>query len=695
VLPERAPHASPALSFGLGRTPVGRGGYAAHMTGAGSIVSVSPRDFDAVLFDLDGVLTRTASVHAAAWKRLFDEFLERHAAESGRAFVPFDAEADYRRFVDGKPREQGVAAFLAARGIELPPGAADDPPAAATRHGLGRRKDRYFTQHLERHGVETYDTTLALVRALRAQEVRTAVVSSSRNCRAVLEAAGIDGLFDARVDGLDLDRHGLAGKPAPDSFLEAARRLGVEPARAIVVEDAIAGVAAGRAGGFGLVLGVNRCGQSGELRAAGADVVVADLGQVRIATEPPDAWSLVYEHFDREREGIREALCALGNGYFATRGAAPWARADGVHYPGTYLAGGYNRLRTTVAGRTVENEDLVNLPNWLALDVRIDADEWFDPRRVTLLGYRQELDLRAGMLRRSVRFEDPQGRRSRLEERRFVSMADMHLAGLELTLTAENWSGPVTARSGVDGRVVNAGAKLYEPFANRHLEPLAAGAAGDDAVSLLVRTVQSDLRVAIAVRTRVLREGEAVAVGRRRLEEPGYVAEELSLTLRQGETVAFEYETIPRNVEYYDRRSSHGSTLCRVVHAWVLARSDRPRAMQYFEEALQSDVSDIQQGTTAEGIHLGAMAGTVDLVQRVSTGIELMADALRLNPRLPEEIERLDLRLRYRGHTLDLKLTRGALTVRSREPAVAPIRLAVGDAVHDFAAGDTRVFELG
>lgn len=1058
------------------------------MTGAGSILNLSPLDYDAVLFDLDGVLTRTAAVHAAAWKRLFDEFLARHAAESGQAFMPFDLDTDYRRYVDGKPRQEGIAAFLAARGIQLPIGSADDPPDTETMHALGRRKDGYFLQHLERHGVDVYDTSLAVVRALREEEVKTAVVSSSTNCRAVLEAAGIATLFDVRVDGLDLARHALAGKPAPDTFLEAARRLAVDPARAIVVEDAIAGVAAGREGGFGFVLGIDRAGRSQALRDAGADVVVTDLGQVRITTESPDAWTLVYEDFDPAREGIRESLCALGNGYFATRGASPWAQADGVHYPGTYIAGGYNRLRTEVAGRVVENEDLVNFPNWLALGFRIDSGDWFDLRAVTLLEYRQALDLRRGVLLRSVRFQDRAGRLSRIDERRFVSMADMHLAGLELALTAENWSGTVTVRSGVDGRVVNAGAKLYEPFDNRHLEPLAAGAAGDDGLHLLVRTTQSDLRVAIAARMHAFRDGTPVSAARHPIEEPGFVAEELSFELQEGQTLAleklvalhtsrdpaisecnlaackaiaraprfaaaegahalawrqlwrrfdvhlrpasdastlnvpmllrlnmfhllqaasltsigldtgvpargwtgeayqghvfwdelfifptlnlrtpeitrsllmyryrrlgkaraaahaagyagamfpwqsgsdgqeetqalnlnsrsrrwmrdntylqrhvgsaiaynvwqyhqvthdleflqfygaelifeiarfwssiarlnemrgryeihgvigpdefhdaypgtaepglrnnaytnvmavwvlrtaldvldllpdirrrdlmgqldlqraeierwrdlaqrmfvpfhdngiisqfegyevleeldwndyqrrygniqrldlileaeddsanrykaskqadvlmlfylfsseelgglfrglgypFEYETIPRNVEYYDQRSSHGSTLCRVVHAWVLARSDRPRAMRYFAQALQSDVSDIQQGTTAEGVHLGAMAGTVDLVQRVSTGIEVAADMLRLNPRLPEELERLDMRIRYRGHTLDLKLTHSALTVRCREPGVAPIHLGVGDEVRELPAGTTRVFQLG
>ena len=267
-------------------------------------------------------------------------------------------------------------------------------------------------------------------------------------------------MFEARVDGKDVTRLELKGKPAPDAFLEAARRVGVEPSRAVVVEDAVAGVEAGCAGGFGCVIGVDRGGHAQALREAGADFVVTDMSQVRVEVEPASAWSLVFEGFDPAQEGIREALCTLGNGYFATRGAVAGAAADDIHYPGTYLAGGYNRLRTDLAGRMVENEDLVNFPNWLALEFRIDGEDWFDARTARLLSYHQEFDLRHGMLLRSISFEDGRGRRSTLRERRLISMADMHLGALELALTADNWSAGVTVRSALDGRIVNAGAKL-------------------------------------------------------------------------------------------------------------------------------------------------------------------------------------------------------------------------------------------
>ncbi|HEY2050674.1 MAG TPA: glycosyl hydrolase family 65 protein [Caulobacteraceae bacterium] len=798
-------------------------------------------------------------------------------------------------------------------------------------------------------------------------------------------------------------------------------------------------------------------------------------------------WRLTYDGFEPSAEGKREALCALGNGYFATRGAAPWARADGVRYPGVYLAGGYNRLRTRIGDREVENEDLVNLPNWLNLDLDIGRSGGFDERRVRLLNYRQELDLEHGLLLRTLSFEDDEGRRSTLRERRIVSMEQMHLAALEVTLTAENWSGTVAVRSGIDGRGVNAGAKLYARFSNRHLQPLESELIANDTVLLLTRTSGSGLVVAQAARTRVARNGEAVEPKGRPTLEPGYASLSFETPIAAGETLQieklavlhtsrdraifepsaaarkaivkagsfdqahaahsfaweqlwrrfdirmevregalkldaqmllrlnlfhllqtashnsigldigvpargwtgeayqghifwdelfifptlvlrlpeitrsllmyryhrldeardaaanagfrgamfpwqsgsdgqettqkanlnprserwvtdnsfrqrhvgaavawnvwqyeqmtddrqflqfygaelfleiarfwasvaqynpareryeirgvmgpdefhegypdappagvdnnaytnlmaawvlwraldvldlvgevrraelmgrlglsseevvrwdhisrrmyvpfhddglisqfegyerlaeldwdayrarydniqrlelileaegdsanryklgkqadvlmlfylfssdglaalfdrlgyrFDREMIPRIADYYDNRCSHGSTLSRVVSAWVLARSDRRRAIGYLTQALLSDVEDIQGGTTAEGVHLGAMAATVDLVLRACTGIEARDDALRFSPRLPEGLERLDLSIRYRGHVLDLALAPDSFRVRSRSPGPAPFRLACGADEIDFPRGGEATFVL-
>ena len=1051
---------------------------------------LSARSCDAVLFDLDGVLTKTAIVHAGAWKRLFDEMLEQRRSSPDEEIVPFNIESDYRQYVDGKPRMDGVVSFLASRGIELPKGSEDDDPGYTSVQALGRLKDRYFLEHLETHGVEPYEPAIALVGILRSHGIRTAVVSSSNNCAAVLAATNIADLFDVRVDGRDSAQLGLAGKPSPDAFLEAASRLRALPQRSVVVEDAIAGVAAGRAGDFMAVVGVDRGGQAQALREAGADTIVTSLAQLVVADDPLADWILEFEGFDPAQEGRREALCALGNGYFSTRGAAPEARADGVHYPGTYLAGGYNRLITNLGERQVLNEELVNLANWVTTQFRIDGEPWFSVGQVKIKEYRQTLDLKRGLLTRTIRFDDGHRRCTRLVERRLISMADMHSAALHLELTPENWSGALTIRSGIDGQVANKGAKLYRHFDNVHLEPSKLEAIEPDVVLLSTSTTQSGLEVAQAARMRVYIDGEPVQPVRHLIEAPGSIAQEFTVSVSAGQKLAlekivslftsrdkaiadcvlearkainrakrfdalmaphvlawrsiwrrfdahwelasseasdrdrsvlvlmrlnkfhllqtvslhsigrdigvpargwtgeayqghvfwdelfifpffnyrmpeitrsllmyrwrrlgearaaaqhagfqgamfpwqsgsngeevtqarnfnarserwvpdnsylqrhvgsaiaynvwqyfqvtndveflefygaellldiasfwssmaqfnaergryeicgvmgpdefhdaypgasepglknnaytnlmaawvlcralevldrltydrreeltsklaitpteierwedvsrrlyvpirsdgiieqfegydqleefdwsayskrysniqrldlileaegdspnrykvskqpdvlmlfylfsaeelrdlftrlslpFEYQTIPDNVAYYDQRTSHGSTLGRVVHAWVLGRSDRPRAAKYFDDALRSDVDDIQQGTTAEGIHLGAMAGSVDLLQRMSTGLEVTNDILRINSELPVELERLDVRVRYRGHSLDLTLKRDQLTIRGHEPNAASIRVGVKNDVYDFHGGTTRIFKF-
>lgn len=236
--------------------------------------------YQACLFDLDGVLTDTASVHDAAWKQMFDAFLQDWATRHRQQATPFDPVADYDDYVDGKPRYDGVRSFLQARDISLPDGDPSDPPGAETVCGLGNRKNELVLRLIDEKGVSAYPGSVRFLHAVRRAGIRTAVVSSSANCLAVIKGAGIDTCFDARVDGNDLADGRLAGKPAPDTFCEGARRLGLTPAQSVVFEDALAGVAAGRAGHFGLVVGVDRVGQAESLRAHGADVVVTDLAQL-------------------------------------------------------------------------------------------------------------------------------------------------------------------------------------------------------------------------------------------------------------------------------------------------------------------------------------------------------------------------------------------------------------------------------
>ena len=232
------------------------------------------------LFDLDGVLTKTAKVHAAAWKQMFDRFLRDWSARTGVPFAPFDPVQDYDDYVDGRTREDGTRAFLASRHITLPEGAKDDPPDAQTIYRLSDRKNEILLALIRADGVEAYDGSVRYVQAVRAAGLRRAVVSSSANCRDILRAAQIEDLFEARIDGVTVERDHLHGKPAPDTFLAGAKALGLEAAEAVVFEDALAGVEAGRAGEFGFVVGVDRVGQADALRQHGADVVVQDLSEL-------------------------------------------------------------------------------------------------------------------------------------------------------------------------------------------------------------------------------------------------------------------------------------------------------------------------------------------------------------------------------------------------------------------------------
>src|SRR5215469_11951136 len=243
-----------------------------------------PSHFDAVAFDLDGVVTDTARLHFQAWQETFDAFFEWRTRRTGVSFAPFTL-GDYLSHIDGRPREDAIRAFLAARGAKIEEGSENDGAETETVHGLAGRKDGLFLERMRSKGVDVYPSTVALLRRLRALGLRTAVVSASRNCQEVLQTTRLDRLFDARVDGRVAATSGLQGKPAPDTFLAAVRRLGTSPERTVVIEDAIAGVAAGRAGNFGLVIGIDRIGHGTALETAGADIVVADLNQIDLELE--------------------------------------------------------------------------------------------------------------------------------------------------------------------------------------------------------------------------------------------------------------------------------------------------------------------------------------------------------------------------------------------------------------------------
>jgi beta-phosphoglucomutase family hydrolase len=470
-----------------------------HTWSASPTAEAALSPFDAVIFDLDGVITDTAEIHSLAWKELFDSVLQdprAGAAEGEHRFT----DSDYRRFVDGRPREEGVRTFLKSRGISVPEGAASDPPGAWSVNGLSRRKNDIFNQKLKNGRVTVFPSSVYLLKRLHAGGVPVVLATSSRNARVVLERAGLLEMFDVLVDGNTAAELELPGKPDPALFLEAARRTGVPAARTALIEDAVAGVQAGRAGGFGLVVGIDRTDRRAELEAAGADIVLNDLGEFDIGRVLTHPWLLIYDGMDPAHEGHREALTTLGNGYMAVRGAAPECDADGVHYPGTYMAGIYNRLTSSVHGQQSMDEHMVNVPNWLPLDLAVGTGKWWSAGGLRLRSEHRELDLRRAILSRFVVLECDDGRRLEVAQRRLVSAGQVHLAALETTLTAQGWSGDVVLRLGLDTGVTNSNVPADSLLAHRHLRTLFLGTSENDVDSAEVETRNSHIRIAVSAR---------------------------------------------------------------------------------------------------------------------------------------------------------------------------------------------------
>jgi trehalose/maltose hydrolase-like predicted phosphorylase/beta-phosphoglucomutase-like phosphatase (HAD superfamily) len=524
--------------------------------------------FQGAIFDVDGVLVD--SPHELAWRESFRMLMETewHDIRDQTSWTPERfTPAVYQQVMAGKPRMAGARAAMEHFGV---------PDIDARVEQYAAAKQTQVVELIEGGRFMAFPDALRFILAVKQMGIRVAAASSSKNAKLFLERIRLDTfaaeqrldydfirpqmtlaeLFDADISGRDFPK----GKPDPAIFLTAAQELGVRPAGCFVVEDATSGIQAAKAGKMAAI-GVARLGDEELLADAGADLVVPTLDDVslralaevrlqerravaelrrRHTERPPSVWTLVYDGFDPARQGLREALCALGNGYVVTRGALPEATADGVHYPGTYVAGLYDRARTEIAGRTVENEDLVNVPNWLPLGFRVAGGPWFDIGSAEVLEHRLELDLRRGTLTRHLRFQDPQGRRTGVVQRRFVSMKDQHLAGLETTFTAENWSGTLEVRSGLDGRVVNAGVKRYRDLNPHHLTMLHAGEADAETIQLQAESTQSQVRVALAARTRLLGDGQAVQAQRRLVSEPGFVAHELTFDLAQGRPATVE-----------------------------------------------------------------------------------------------------------------------------------------------------------
>ncbi|QCB95775.1 HAD family hydrolase [Arthrobacter sp. PAMC25564] len=461
---------------------------------------------DAVIFDLDGVVTDTAELRSAAWQQLFDTVLQDPRLPPETRRDPF-SDGDFSGYIEGRTGEDGVATFLASRGASIPQGSPADGPGEWTAFGLAERQNEGFEQLLGARPVRVFPGTVALLERLKAGRIPVVLATSSRNAGAIVAAAGLEGAFDHIIDGRTALDRGVAGQPAPALALEAVRRLEIAPSRAMVIGQAVSGVEAGRRGGFGLVVGVDRTGRRSALEAAGADVVVEDISELDIGLVITHPWLLVYEGFDPAHEGHREALTTLGNGYLATRGAAPEHRAGEVHYPGTYLAGIYNSLHSVVQGQETVDEHMVNIPDWLPLDVRIEGAGWWSEGGLKLRGERRTLDLKRAVLSREALLEDDAGRQLQLLQRRLVSMAEPHLAALETTLTAVGWSGRGSIRSGCDTDVTNSNVPEDAQLAHRHLTDVAVSASdggpGIGRLTVDVRTSTSRIGIALALRTEV------------------------------------------------------------------------------------------------------------------------------------------------------------------------------------------------
>jgi beta-phosphoglucomutase family hydrolase len=504
--------------------------------------------FTAVIFDLDGVITQTALTHSTSWKEMFDTFLRSREEKHGEPFREFTHEKDYLPYVDGKPRYKGVASFLESRNIDIPFGDPSDEPEAETVCGLGNRKNLVFNNILNRDGVKLYDSTVDLIHELKKEGIRIGVASSSKNCEQVLEAAGLLDLFETRVDGVVSAELGLQGKPEPDIFTTACDNLGVDYDTSVVVEDAVSGVQAGRAGNFGLTLGIAREENSRELLINGADIVVEDMAELGGIAGldrwfetgiDRDNWSILYNDYDPGKEKSREALLTIGNGYFGTRGALEECDAGDNNYPGTYMAGMFNRLTSKVGDRDIENEDFVNCPNWLPVTFRIDDGEWMDPNTLNILSINRRLSFRDGLLSKEMIVEDAMGNRTRIESSRLSSMDDMHTAALRDTIEPQNYSGRISLRSILDGALINDGVTRYRQLDQQHLESMEQG--GDkQSQYLLVQTNQSDVEIALAARLRVFLDQSEQQCDLLHVTSEGKVESEIEFQVKESQSLSLE-----------------------------------------------------------------------------------------------------------------------------------------------------------
>jgi beta-phosphoglucomutase family hydrolase len=500
-----------------------------------------------VVFDLDGVITRTASVHAQAWETAFNEFLKLRSEKKKIPFEPFDRTRDYQNYVDGKPRFEGVLSFLKSRNVRLPAGDPDDPPGMKSICAIGNRKNELYQKILRSKGPEIFESSVALIHELKERGVGVAVATSSRNCQLVLQLAGLDTLFDAHIDGVVSAERDLKGKPDPDIFIAAAQALGCSAGECVVVEDAISGVQAGRAGNFGMTLGVARNTPGELLLRFGADKVVSDLGEITVddlldwfeTGMATDEWYLTYSGFDPGDEKLRETLTTVGNGYLGTRGAYECECSSYYFYPGTYISGIFNKTPSEVQGRDIWNNDLVNCPNWLPVEFRIGQGEFVSPLSIEILSYSERLSMRDGILERDMVVKDQVGRITRLASHRLASMADPHLCALRFELTPLNYSSRITLRASIDGNVANNGVARYASLNTQHLRRVGGGAAGEG-IFLHMETTRSRYQIVMAAKCAVFEDGKPLRVEREVVQDEAKVSEEMRIAATENTRYTLE-----------------------------------------------------------------------------------------------------------------------------------------------------------
>jgi len=495
------------------------------------------------IFDLDGVLTQTAKIHAKAWKEMFDEFLKNHYSGKNKQFVLFDEKEDYLKYVDGKPRYNGVREFLKSRKIEIPYGKPSDPISMKTISGLGNKKNKIYLSMIKKEKLPVFKSSIDLIDKFKKSGIKVAVVSSSKNARLVLKRTGLFHLFKIIVDGAVAEKANLSGKPNPDIFLYAAKKLGLGPSECVIFEDAISGVKAGINGNFGMVVGISRNNN----KLPEADVTVKDLKELSFQDVcnwfkrgvQEDGWLLKYHSFMPKRETLRETLCTVGNGYIGTRGCFETQREFPNHYPGCYLAGIYNEQVTYIKGKKARNNSLVNCPNWLLIQIKIGKSDFIDPFKMEILDYKKILDTKKATLYHKLIFKDRQGHITQIESVRLASMNNPHICAIRFKVKPLNYSENITLRSSIDGSVENHNVARYRGLKSRHLKVISKGKT-KKGFFIHVKTNRSNYEIVMAAKNNFKNDRSEIKQKKKIVKGSSLIGEEITFKIKENHSYSLE-----------------------------------------------------------------------------------------------------------------------------------------------------------